>query len=85
MQDVGELSRCRGKLRVHFSLAVSDNSRALCTQEDKSCSNVAIRASVRKSILCFKGLLTSNNRRLAEYREALKLLTAELFSLRWSC
>lgn len=76
---LGELSRCRGKLRVRLSLAVSDNSRALCTREDKSCSNVAIRASVRKSILCFKGLLTSNNRRLAEYRGGLKLPTAVIF------
>lgn len=66
----------------HLSVVVKDKSRALCTGEDTSCSNVAIRASVRISILCFKGLLTSNNRRLAEYRGALKLVTADLFSLR---
>lgn len=79
MRDAGELSRRRGKLREQLSLAVSDNSRAPHTQKDKSCPNVAILASVRKSILCFKGLLTSSNRRLAEYRGALKLLTAVIF------
>lgn len=79
MRDARELSRCRGKLREHLLLAISDNSRAPHTREDKSCSNVAIMASVRKSILCFKGLLTNNNRRLAEFGGALKLLTAVTF------
>lgn len=77
MQDSEGLSRCKESTSLLLS-----KSRALCTGEDTSCSNVAIRASVRLSILCFKGLLTSNNRRLAEYRGALKLVTADLFSLR---
>lgn len=71
MQDSEVLSRCKERT----SVVVYHKSKALCTGED-------FRASVRKSILCFKGLLTSNNRRLAEYREALKLPTAELCSLR---
>lgn len=50
--------------RKHLSVVVWVKSKALCTGEDTSCSNVAIRASVRKSILCFKGLLTSNNSRV---------------------